>query len=396
MAQSETRDHKNKTSPPARRIKRRFIASSFFKVSIIMLALGLALFPLPAAWIERFYSNGLYPKLQAALTPLTNLLPFALADLLIAGFALGLPLWWIMRIRSAGRGHRLKAVAALSFNLVVLVAVLFLSFQMLWGFNYLRKPLPLKLEYDEQALTSEAITELTRTSIEQLNSLSAEARSNSWPDEEVWRSQLHDSFDNTVKQLGNDAGIAAAIPKRSLLNFYLAAAGIEGFVNPFGHEVILDSELLPFEKPFLVAHEWSHLAGFADESEASFAGLLACLHSSSVALRYSGWLALYQHLPRQTNEAGNESGSSGSTQPLPKLVPEVVADLRAISERVGKHINASISKAQAEVYDRFLKANRVEAGIASYNLLVRLVVSTRFEQGWVPVLRNGALNSNQD
>jgi hypothetical protein len=31
-------------------------------------------------------------------------------------------------------------------------------------------------------------------------------------------------------------------------------------------------ELLPFERPFVIAHEWSHLAGFADESS-QFRGL---------------------------------------------------------------------------------------------------------------------------
>ena len=71
-----------------------------------------------------------------------------------------------------------------------------------------------------------------------------------------------------------------------------------------------------------------------------------------------------------------------------RLAPEVVADLRAIGERASRNIDQGISRVQARVYDRFLKANRVQAGIGSYGLLVRLVVGTRFVPAWVPVRRD--------
>jgi hypothetical protein len=40
--------------------------------------------------------------------------------------------------------------------------------------------------------------------------------------------------------------------------------------DPFFLETLVASDVLPFERPFLVAHEWSHLAGIADEGEANF------------------------------------------------------------------------------------------------------------------------------
>ena len=30
------------------------------------------------------------------------------------------------------------------------------------------------------------------------------------------------------------------------------------------------------ERPFVIAHEWAHLAGYADESEANFVAWLTC------------------------------------------------------------------------------------------------------------------------
>ena len=43
-------------------------------------------------------------------------------------------------------------------------------------------------------------------------------------------------------------------------------------LNPFGLETIVLPDLLPYERPFVVAHEWAHLAGHADEAEASAIG----------------------------------------------------------------------------------------------------------------------------
>src|SRR5205085_3767998 len=207
----------------------------------------------------------------------------------------------------------------------------------LWGFNYERAPLRTKLDFDAARVSAQSLTGLRREVVERLNA-EAGARRSGWPDEREWRGPLLQAFNEAVSELGNRHGIAAARPKNTVMNFYLAAAGIEGFVNPFGLEVVLESSVLPFEKPFLLAHEWGHLAGFADESEASFVALLACLHSDSGALRYAGWLALYLYLPDDPN--------GGAAQ----LAPEVVADLQAIAEREARRRNATISRVQWKVY----------------------------------------------
>lgn len=357
------------------RIKPRLTLGLTLKVGLILTAVALFIFPLPPRFVERFYSNGFYSFLQPLLTPVANLVPFAIADLLLIALVLGGPAWWVVRLKRAGRGRRWRAAGRLAFQTLALVCAAFITFQFLWGFNYERPPLAAKLDFDAARVSAEGLAELRRDVIEQINS-AATARQSSWPDEREWREPLYRAFNETVRELGNRRGIAAGRPKHTLMNFYLAAAGIEGFVNPFGLEVVLESSVLPFEKPFLLAHEWGHLAGFADESEASFVGLLACLHADSNAVRYAGLLALYLHLP------DDPKGD------LARLAPDVISDLKAIAEREARRRNAAISRAQWAVYDQFLKASGVEAGVASYGLLVRLVLGTRFEQGWVPVRRN--------
>ena len=81
-------------------------------------------------------------------------------------------------------------------------------------------------------------------------------------------------------------------PKRSLLNVYFKLTAIEGMIDPIFLEVLVNQDVLAFERPFIVAHEWAHLAGRADESEASFLGWLTCMHGPAWA-RYSAWISLY-------------------------------------------------------------------------------------------------------
>jgi hypothetical protein len=246
----------------------------------------------------------------------------------------------------------------------------------LWGFNYQRQPLAAKLDYDNQRLTDTALKQFKRLTVERVDAEYAQARAVDWPDENTWRNQLHESFGETIALLGHTRNIAAAKPKTSIFDFYLGSAGIAGLVNPFGFEVVMDSETLFFEKPFTLAHEWAHLAGYANESEASFVGALTCIRSRSAALRYSGWLALYQHAPWPDE----------NDKP-PRPLEEVMADIRAIAEKSNRRVNPAISQAQWEMYDSFLKANRVREGTLSYGLLIDLMVGARFEEGWTPARR---------
>ena len=60
------------------------------------------------------------------------------------------------------------------------------------------------------------------------------------------------------------------------------------------------------------------------------------------------------------------------------------ADRQAIVERVRLQVNRRLSAAGLKVYDRYLKANRIEAGAASYGEVVRLVLGVRFGPSWTP------------
>ena len=128
----------------------------------------------------------------------------------------------------------------------------------------------------------------------------------------------------------------------------------------------------------MTAHEWAHLAGYADESEANFIGWLVCLQGPPAA-EYSGQLALlWQVLPALSREDRQAA--------VKTLSPGVRADLAAIADRLSK-ATPVLREASWRVYDKYLKANRVEKGVRSYDAALELMLGTRFSAGWVPETR---------
>jgi hypothetical protein len=128
----------------------------------------------------------------------------------------------------------------------------------------------------------------------------------------------------------------------------------------------------------VLSHEWGHLAGYADESEANFIAWLACARGNERA-QYSGWLALFGH-------------SAGALPPAQKraafaaLDPGPREDLAAIAARY-EATSRIVRVAARETYDRYLKANRVTEGIESYDAVLQLILGTTFDANWTPRLR---------
>jgi hypothetical protein len=352
------------------------------KTAVVGLALCLTLFQLPAAFIERFYANGFYVRLQSMVTPLSNLLPFAIYDLLILVLLVGLPGVWIVRLVRAEKGSRLRTAATLLLNTLVSGAAALLIFQLLWGFNYMRQPLRQKLDFDGQRINQEAALKLYRHGVERLNAEVEAAHQSGLPDDEEWRRRLQPAYNALLKELGRGSDITLARAKATLFDRYLEASGISGFINPFGHETIVGRGYHAYDRAFTLAHEWGHLAGFAEESEASFIGLLALLRSEDASCRYAGWLALYSHLPvRSLKEKLRQEQAE-----LPQLAASVEGDLRAIDEEAEKRrINPAVSQAQWQMYDQFLKAQHTTA---SYGELAGLVMGTQFGESWQPQPRS--------
>jgi hypothetical protein len=163
---------------------------------------------------------------------------------------------------------------------------------------------------------------------------------------------------------------------------YFRWTTVDGMINPVGLEVLQNPDLLPFERPFVAAHEWGHLAGYADESEASFVGWLVTVQAD-VPSQYSGWLFLYWQLSAELDQDAR-ARVAGTLAPGPRK------DINAIVERLRRGQLPWLRTAGWRVYDQYLKANRVEEGVRSYGAVVTLILRARFASGWTPIRRASA------
>jgi hypothetical protein len=346
---------------------------------MVGLALGAVYAPAAPEATERWFSTGLYPRLQHVLTPLSNLVPFAIFDVVIAaGVIVGLGILG-RGAAAASRARRLAPAIHALRRVTVSTAVVYLAFLLLWGFNYRRVAMADRLSVDPGGPTSAEVLQLGVRAVERLNSLYEHAHQSGWS-ESPWESAMLRQAFTAVQQELSDA--PAAIPGRlkgTLLGPYLRWASIDGVINPFGLEVLANPDLLPFERPFVAAHEWGHLAGYADEAEASFVGWLTCVRADPGS-QYSGWLALYWQI-------NSDVGEAERARLVEALAPGPRRDLEAIVARVRRGEWPWLQSAGWRMYDQYLKANRVEEGVRSYGAVVTLLLRARFDEGWIPVRR---------
>ena len=352
------------------------------QAAVVALALLAGVVPIEPGIVERWFSTAFYRAIQRLLTPITNLAPFAIFDLLTLAAAALLAIGTARAVRRARRERSLRPLLTGAIALVTATAAVYLAFLGLWGLNYRRVPMTERLVLERPAPATDAVAALGLEAVGQLNTLYQDAHAHGWQ-VEPWRDPiLREAYARVQRQLTGTDGAVPGRLKWSLYGPYFRWTSVDGMVNPFALEVLRNPDLLPFEVPFVAAHEWAHLAGFADESEANFVGWLTCLRAGAGA-QYSAWQYLYWQIsgevPQDERARLREALDTGPRR-----------DLDAIVERVRRGQLPRLRQASWQMYDQYLRANRVEEGIRSYGEVVTLILRARFDDGWTPVRRTTA------
>jgi hypothetical protein len=358
---------------------------TWIQVAIVGLALLAAFVPLDGPTIERRFSTTLYPAIQQVVTPLSNVAPFAVFDLLTLGAVATLVIVLVRAVRRARREHRLRPLLTVLGRIATAAAAVYLLFLVLWGFNYRRVPMTERLVMAHPAPDASAVVALGFQAVHHMNALRDEAHRIGWKDDPRTDTGLLDAFVFVQRQL-SDAPLA--VPgrlKRTLYGPYFRWTSVDGMVNPLALEVLANPDLLPYERPAVAAHEWAHLAGYADESEANFVGWLTCVRAG-VPAQYSAWLNLYW-------QVSGDVSAADRTRLRDALDAGPRRDVDAILERLRRGQLPLLRNASWRLYDHYLRANRVEEGVRSYGEVVTLLLRARFEDGWTPVRRPASASS---
>jgi hypothetical protein len=322
--------------------------------------------PWPTWLVEHLYSRRLYPRIQHVLTGLTNSVAWAVMDAMLIGAALYV-LWRLVRTVVAARDRGVgSALWELGRRLLRTSAMIAAVFLLVWGMNYRRVPL-------EQALRGESQVTVSAEDIQRLAEAAATSARDTRPVDTLTPSldelatRLAPSFQAALQSLGYPPITIVGRPKVSVvLTPFFTAAGVTGMVNPLALESIIYPELLPFERPMVLAHEWAHLAGVADEADASAVAWLTCTRAGA-DLAYSGHLFL-------VIESSGAVPRTVWRDVRATLGPGVISDLAALTQRLTRQ-EPVVRDTAFKVYDGYLRSNSVPDGVRSYSRVLRVLAA---------------------
>lgn len=341
--------------------KKRFWAGVLLAQFVLFLVFSRVNFIVTIFEIIFEYQKGLHQKLF-------SLTSFSVGDVLYI-------LLFVFLLFSFIKILKKKSRKTYALRILILLNVIYLTYQISWGMLYFQKPLieklpekeiksdnlkRLSLEYLEKCkFTRESVKE-DRSGVFMISDLTSVK-------DDILRNQAKlPPFINDKKE----TGIRAFKP--SLFKPIMSYTGILGYYNPFTAEAQYNSELPSTYIPFTLAHESAHQLGYAKEQEANFIGFLIGEQSLNIDLKYSTEYFVLKSLLNSLSESDPEFVK----EILANYSPEMKRDRLAEKLFVRKH------EGFLEVFfgftnDLFLKSNQQEGSI-TYSYFIDLLI--RYQQ----------------
>lgn len=347
--------------------------------AIVILAIfivAVRLFARSTSLVENIYANTIYKTLVPPLSRLTGVFPFSLAEIILVLLVIWLLIELIIRQYSRRREQSDGLLNSFLTSIIV-IGLLYLAFQCLWGLNYQRLQFAEIAGLDTRPVVSiKELNDLGRSLVDQANHLRTEVEEGN---DGVMR--LADNQREVLDQAIDGYAVLAAIypqlegqygrPKGLIFSPAISYTGMYGFYIPFTGEANINTEIPECMLPFSACHEMAHQRGIAREGEANFVGYLSCSMNPRTDFQYSGTLLALTYVLNAIKER-DEVRFEGLRD---SLVAGVTRDLQDIRE-FGERHRGPWSRVSTRVNDFYLKANSQSAGVHSYNGIVDLLVAT--------------------
>jgi hypothetical protein len=250
----------------------------------------------------------------------------------------------------------------------MVLSLFYLWFVVAWGYNYRRPALESSMpRFDAKRVTPEAVHALAVRAVRLANQLYEPAHAQGFPEANAVPHALLASLHEVERTLGRPVPTTPSVPKRPLTARYMRAVGVSGMLAPLLLETYLNPDLTAPERPYVLAHEWAHLSGFAPEEDASFVGTLSALNADAPA-RYSAWLFL-------VSESAVRLPAVERMEVMRLLEDGPRRDLDAIAERLRYRV-PWLDRASWVAYDRAIRSQGAEMGVAGYGRVIELLVGS--------------------
>jgi len=318
-----------------------------------LLLWGARTFPAFSDW----YAKNVYPIFLNTFGRFFSVFPFSFIEM---SLYIGIILLIVMILK--------KKFIMLSW----IVSILFFLFVINCGIHYSRTPFSQVSRLEVGDYTLAELNDLCVSLTAELNYWSAQVERDK---EGIAMLDCDISAKSTEAMLllGNTYDALSgfyANPKPVWNSFMLSYQHISGIFSPFTIEANYDRDMVPYNIPFTVCHELSHLKGFMREDEANYIAYLACLQSDEAIFNYSGNLLAWVYSTNELYAADRDAYNAIRAE----LDPVVNADLSANAAFWDKY-EGKISELSETVNDLYLKSNNQAEGIKSYNRMVSLLIA---------------------
>jgi len=339
--------------------------------------------------VEDLYARRVGFWIARAQSAASGFVPFSLAEFVLLGAVVYLVVPNVRDLARAIRRRRGVPAAGLTAAArVAAFAVLTVSlFYLCWGLNYARAPLAARLGWTpvqpaDAAAAARATDEIARFAGELVDAANAAYRDVAHSDDlgrpsaraagvEGLDTVFDASYARVQRTLGLETALAAPRgPAKPLLASGLVShLQISGVYFPWTGEANYNRLVPAVTLPHTIAHEKAHQRGIAREDEANFLGYLACVMSDDAYVRYSGYLFGQRQLIGELASRDRPAARALVARRLPGVQRDV-DDLVAFWQRY----EGEPARMSAAMNDRYLRAQGVRSGIASYAASRNLIV----------------------
>jgi hypothetical protein len=324
-------------------------------------------------WVERNYSQGVYPFIARVQRILFGWIPFSIGDLFYAFLILVIIFrtYKFFRFLFQRKLTRQFFVIAMQQG-IFFILFIYVFFNLLWGLNYNRQGIAHQLNLEVKKYTLQdldTITTLMQNRVNEYAVLVNEPERDSINKKRNLFESAANSFDAASKQFSFLTYKSISI-KPSLFSYLGNYLGFQGYYNPFSGEGQVNTTIPRFLEPYVTTHEVAHQIGYGKESEANFAGFLACRSSGLNAFRYSVYLDMYNYSLSEIFRRDTTLAKSFQA----KAHPQVIKDQKELRNFFKKYKNP-IEPIIMWGYGHFLKANNQPAGKMSYNEVVAWLIA---------------------
>ncbi|WP_341220609.1 DUF3810 domain-containing protein [Polaribacter atrinae] len=346
--------------------KKHLIVTILLPIQIVLIQLAAK----KPAFIEEYYSNGIYPPISSFFRILFGWVPFSVGDVLLA-FGLFVFIRFIVRLIKT----RFKNFIPKIFHFTAVLSLIYFCFYLFWGLNYYREPLAKNLQYQQKEYTTKQLLNVTTHIIEKLNEYQFKITKNDtlkienpYSQKEMYHMAVS-GYDNLSKDYPQLKYEYKSV-KSSLMSLLQSYNGTAGYLNPLTGEAQVNDKLPKTSYPTTTCHEMAHQIGFAAENEANFVGFLAANYNNDLYFKYASYRMALGYCISELRKR-----DSNLSQELWKTVHKGILKDFSASYIFWQQYKNPFEPIVKKGYNAYLKANKQDKGVQSYNYVVDLFIS---------------------